>query len=258
MRDYRGTVAVVTGASAGIGRRLALDLASSGAVVIGVARREGRLRALVDEMRTHSAESRYRICDLSEPAAFVRLLEQVERDLGRIDILANIAGTGGIMRAAPTTAASFRSVSEVNFIAPVAGMLAVLPGMRTRRFGAIVNMSSDDGRSPGPGGADYSASKAALSAATESLSYDARPDGVFLHTVYPGWVPTEMGLTSVRDGGLAMPPRAVRRTEEQVSSLVLRRMFDPRVEINAAVLPLVAPILRTLAPLTYQRMRATR
>ena len=257
MWDYRGKVAVVTGASAGLGRRLALDLASAGAVVVGVARREERLRVLVDEMRRHSPESSYRVCDLSD-ASFVGLLEQVEEEHSRIDILANIAGVGGIMRTEPTTAASLRSIMEVNFIAPAAGMVTVLPGMRERRFGAIANMSSDDGRAPGPGAADYSASKAALSAATESLSYDARPDGVFLHTVYPGWVPTEMGLTAVRDGGLSMPPRAVRRTEEQVSSLVLRRMFDPRLEINVASLPLVAPILRTVAPRTYQRMRAIR
>jgi len=258
VRDLRGRVAVVTGASAGLGRRLALDLASAGAVVVGVARREDRLQALVEEMGGYSPGSSYRVCDLSDTGSFVRLLEQVERQLGRIDILANIAGVGGVIRTEPTTAASLRSVMEVNFIAPVAGMLTVLPGMRGRGFGAIANMSSDDGRAPGSGAADYSASKAALSAATESLSYDARPDGVFLHTVYPGWVPTEMGLTSVADGGLPMPPRAVRRTEEQVSSLVRRRLFDPRLEINAAVLPLVAPILRTLAPLTYQRMRATR
>ncbi len=256
--DYRGKVAVVTGASAGLGRRLALDLASAGAVVVGVARREERLQALVEEMRKHSPESCYRVCDLSDAASFVGLLEQVEDEHSRIDILANIAGVGGIIRSEPATAASLRSIMEVNFIAPVAGMVTVLPGMRERRFGAIANMSSDDGRAPGPGAADYSASKAALSAATESLSYDARPDGVFLHTVYPGWVPTEMGLTAVRDGGLSMPPRAVRRTEEQVSSLVLRRMFDPRLEINVASLPLVAPILRTVVPRSYQRMRATR
>ena len=254
----RGKVAVVTGASSGLGRRIALDLASAGAVVVGVARREERLQALVEEMRGHSPESCYRLCDLSDAASFVGLLEELQDNRGRIDILANIAGVGGIIRTEPATAASLRSIMEVNFIAPVAGMVTVLPGMRERSFGAVVNMSSDDGRAPGPGGADYSASKAALSAATESLSYDARPDGVFLHTVYPGWVPTEMGLTAVRDGGLSMPPRAVRRTEEQVSSLVLRRMFDPRLEINGASLPLVAPILRTVAPRTYQRMRANR
>jgi len=258
VKDYRGKFAVVTGASAGLGRHLALDLAAAGAVVVGVARREERLQALVDEMRRYSPKSSYRVCDLSDATSFVGLLDQVEKEHGRIDILANVAGVGGVMRGEPTTAVSLRSIMEVNFIAPVIGMLTVLPGMRKRRLGAIANMCSDDGRAPGPGAADYSASKAALSAATESLSYDARPDGVFLHTVYPGWVPTEMGLTAVRAGGLSMPPRAVRRTEEQVSSLVLRRMFDPRLEINAAAVPLVAPILRTVAPRTYQRMRATR
>jgi NAD(P)-dependent dehydrogenase (short-subunit alcohol dehydrogenase family) len=119
-------------------------------------------------------------------------------------------------------------------------------------------MSSDDARSPGPGAGDYCASKAALSAATESLAYEALRDGVRLHVIYPGWVPTEMGLYAVQSGGLAMPPRPARRTEEQVSRLVLRRLGDARVEINCATLPLVAPMLRTVAPRLYHRMRATR
>ena len=137
-----------------------------------LARREERLRVLVDEMRRHSPKSCYRICDLSDAASFVGMLGQVEEEHSRIDILTNIAGVGGIIRSEPTTVASLRSIMEVNFIAPVAGMVTVLPGMRERKFGAIANMSSDDGRSPGPGAADYSASKAALSAATESMSYD--------------------------------------------------------------------------------------
>lgn len=254
--DPRGKVAVVTGASAGLGRRLATDLARAGAVVVGVARREDRLGTLAEEMRRHSPSSGYRVCDLSDVAAFVDLLEQVEEEHGRVDILLNIAGVGGVIRTEPADMESIRATMEVNFVAPYAGMLAVLPGMRRRRFGAIANMSSDDARAPGPGAGDYSASKAALSAATESLSYDVRPDGVVLHVIYPGWVPTEMGLSAVRDGGMQMPPRAVRRTEAQVSSLVLRRLGDPRLEINAAALPLVAPIMRSLAPSAYQWMRA--
>ncbi|HWF22709.1 MAG TPA: hypothetical protein VG226_11215, partial [Acidimicrobiales bacterium] len=73
---------------------------------------------------------------------------------------------------------------------------------------------------------------------------------------YPGWVPTEMGLKAVQEGGMRMPPRAVRRTEEQVSSLILRRLDDPRLDINAAALPLAAPMFRTLAPRAYQWVRA--
>ncbi len=256
--DYRGNVAVVTGASAGLGRRLAVDLARAGAVVLGVARREALLRELADEMQRSTPGSGCRVCDLSDVDAFVDLLVRVEEEYGRIDVLLNIAGVGGVIRTEPASVASLRAVMEVNFIAPYAGMVTVLPGMRRRRFGLIANMSSDDGRAPGPGAADYSASKAALSTATESLSYDARPDGVLLHVIYPGWVPTAMGLTAVNEGGLRMPPRPVRRTEEQVSSLVLRRLHDPRMEINAAALPLVAPILRTVAPRTYQRFRGKR
>ncbi len=254
--DPRGKVAVVTGASAGLGRRLAVDLARAGAVVVGVARREERLRALTEEMRLSSPGSDYRVCDLSDVSSFVDLLKRVEEEYARVDILLNIAGVGGIIRTEPVTTESIRAVMEVNFVTPYAGMLTVLPGMRLRRFGAIANMSSDDARVPGRGAGDYAASKAALSAATESLSYEVRPDRAFLHVVYPGWVPTEMGLSAVNDGGMRMPPAAVRRTEEQVSSLVLRRLGGPRLEINAAALPLVAPIMRTVAPTIYQWVRA--
>jgi NAD(P)-dependent dehydrogenase (short-subunit alcohol dehydrogenase family) len=247
--DYRGQVAVVTGASSGLGRRLALDLAAAGATVIGLARREDRLRTLGLE---------YRICDLADVAAYADVLAAIEAAHGRVDVLLNVAGMGGIVRREMPSLETTRRVMEVNFFAPYAGMLAVLPGMRARRHGVIANMSSDDARSPGPGAGDYCASKAALSAATESLAYEAMGDGVRLHVIYPGWVPTEMGLYAVQSGGLAMPPRPARRTEEQVSRLVLRRLGDSRIEINCAALPLVAPVLRTVAPRLYHRMRATR
>jgi NAD(P)-dependent dehydrogenase (short-subunit alcohol dehydrogenase family) len=243
--DYRGEIAVVTGASSGLGRRIALDLAAAGARVIGVVRREDRLKALGID---------YRVCDVGNVASYVALL----RAMGRIDILVNVAGMGGIIRREMPSLEATRTVMEVNFFAAYAGMLEVLPAMRSRRHGVIANMSSDDARSPGPGAGDYCASKAALSAATESLAYESARDGVRLHVIYPAWVPTEMGLRAVNTGGLVMPPRAARRSEEQVSSLVLRRLGGPRVEINAAVLPLVAPVLRTVLPRTYHRMRAKR
>jgi gluconate 5-dehydrogenase len=247
--DYRGQIAVVTGASSGLGRRLTLDLAAAGATVVGVARREDRLQSLGIP---------YRVCDLGDVPSYVDLLHEVSSEYGRVDVLLNVAGMGGIVRREMPSLGTTRQVMEVNFFAPYAGMLAVLPGMRGRRHGVIANMSSDDARSPGPGAGDYCASKAALSAATESLAYEAMRDGVRLHVIYPGWVPTEMGLYAVRSGGLAMPPRPARRTEEQVSRLVLRRLGDSRVEINCAALPLVAPMLRTVVPRLYHRMRATR
>ncbi|HET7531118.1 MAG TPA: SDR family NAD(P)-dependent oxidoreductase [Mycobacteriales bacterium] len=247
--DYRDKVAVVTGASSGLGRRLALDLAAAGAHVVAVARREERLRELGLD---------HKVCDLADVPACVDLLKGVEAEHGRIDVLLNVAGMGGVVRQEMPSLAHTRAVLEVNFFAPYAAMVTVLPGMRARGSGVVANMSSDDARSPGPGAGDYCASKAALSAATESLAYEAATDGVRLHVIYPGWVPTEMGRYAVEHGGLVMPPRPARRTEEQVATLVLRRLGDERVEINCATLPLVAPIFRTVAPRTYHRMRARR
>ena len=247
--DYRGQVAVVTGASSGLGRRLALDLAARGGDVIAIARREDRLKDLGCD---------YRVRDVGDVEGFVGMLGDIEKERGRIDILLNVAGVGGVHRNDPADLATTRAVFEVNFFAPYAGMLAVLPGMRERRHGVIANMSSDDGRAPGPGAGDYPGSKAALSAATESLSYVVRVDGVALHVIYPGWVPTEMGLYAVQEGGMPMPPRVTRRTEEQVSALVLRRLGDARVEINCTKAPLLVPVFRSLAPRAYHRMRASR
>lgn len=256
--DFTDRVAVVTGASSGLGRRIAADLARAGATVVAMARREGRLVELVAELRPVNPRTSYRVCDLADVTGFVQALAEVEASHGRCDLLLNIAGVGGVIRTEPPSLAQAREVMEVNFMAPYAGMLAVLPGMRRRRFGVIANMSSDDARAPGPGAGDYSASKAALSAATESLGFDVRDLGVRCHVIYPGWVPTEMGLAAVREGGLAMPPRAVRRSEEQVSRLVLKRLGGPRLEINAAALPLIAPLLRSVVPVRYQQMRAAR
>jgi NADP-dependent 3-hydroxy acid dehydrogenase YdfG len=136
-------IAVVTGASSGLGRRMALDLAANGAVVTGIARREDPLRALAAEMQRSSPESGYVVCDVSDTDRFVAVLADLEARHGRTDVLINDAGIGepegdGIGK--------YRTVLETNFFAAVAGTLAVLPGMLERGHGAVVNVSSDTAR----------------------------------------------------------------------------------------------------------------
>src|SRR3954469_11981606 len=104
--DYRGEVAVVTGASSGLGRRLALDLASAGATVVGIARREDRLQSL---------GLSYRVCDLGDVPAYVEVLRDVSSSYGRIDLLLNVAGMGGIVRREMPSLETTRTVMEVNF-----------------------------------------------------------------------------------------------------------------------------------------------
>jgi short-subunit dehydrogenase len=252
MIDLQGAVAVVSGVSSGLGRRFALDLAAAGAVVTGLARREDLLAAVAEDMRRTSPGSAAAVCDVSDTDRYTEVLAGIEREHGRIDVLINNAGIGEPSTDANHPLAPYRAVMETNFFAAVAGTLTVLPGMLQRGRGVVVNVSSDTGRAPGPGETAYGASKAALSAFTESLSYKAEGGGVHLHVLYPGWVPTAMGAGAV-DAGQSTPPRMVRRTEEQVSRLLLARMGTTRLDIDAARLARLAPVARALAPGLYRR-----
>jgi short-subunit dehydrogenase len=253
MKRYDDQVAVVTGASSGIGRRAALDLARRGATVVGVARRAPLLSELQREMREHSPKCETIVCDVADTDRLVAELRDVERRHGRVDLLINNAG---IDEPTPVTEVTvlktFEQIIATNYFAVVAGTLAVLPGMLARGSGVIVNVSSDSARAPEPRDGGYAASKAAVSAFTESVAHEVANRGVHVHALYPGWVPTAMGTAGI--GATAtQPPRAVRRTEAQVSNLMLERIGGPRIDINAARLPLLAVVGRTFMPRAYQR-----
>ena len=243
---------MVTGASSGIGRALALTLAERGASVIGLARRRTLLDQVAGELSRRSPGSATQICDVGDTDSYREALAGIEDERGGIDVLVNNAGIDLMLEASEGELDTVRRVFDVNFFGTVAGTLAVLPGMVQRQSGIVVNVSSDSARAPEPGQGAYAASKAAISAFSESVAHEVGPSGVHVHLLYPGWVPTAMGLSGNEDGG-SLPPRLVRRTADGVAALVADRMGGPRIDINAALLPLLAPMARTLAPLAYQK-----
>jgi short-subunit dehydrogenase len=251
-KRYDDQIAVVSGASSGIGRRLSISLAERGATVVGLARRQELLTEVEKILRSSSPESSTRVCDVGVTASYQEALAEIEQIHGRIDILINDAGTEQLTPFAEGLSPAYRRIFDVNVFGLMAGTLAVLPGMVARRSGIVVNVSSDSARAPESGHGAYAASKAAVSAFTESVAHEVAGQGVHVHVLYPAWVPTAMGLSGVDDGG-SLPPKAVRRSEQQVADLVLERMGGSRMEINAALLPLLAPIGRTVAPLSYQK-----
>ena len=249
---FDGRIAVVTGASSGIGRAIALTLAARGATVIGLARRKDLLDELAPELARHSPQSTTVVCDVAETDAFRGALAALDTEHGGIDILVNNAGIDLMLPVPGGDDATVRQVFDVNFFAAVAGTLAVVPGMVERGWGVIVNVSSDTARAPEPRQGAYAASKAAVSAFSESVANEVVGRGVHVHVLYPGWVPTAMGLSGNEDGG-SLPPKMVRRTADQVATLTVDRMGGPLIDINAARLPLLAPIARTLAPRSYAK-----
>jgi NAD(P)-dependent dehydrogenase (short-subunit alcohol dehydrogenase family) len=251
---YAGSVAVVTGASAGLGAQLCRDLAGAGAVVVGLARNTERLEELRVDLQKRSPMSMTMTCDVSDTGALRTALDEVARTLGPIDLLINNAAQDPGIRLVDITEGDFRRNFDVNFFAPIAASLAVMPAMVERGHGIVINVSSDGGRLPSPGPGAYPSSKAALSAFTESTSFRLEPKGVHLHVVYPAFMKTELGLSAL-GRGLRRPPRLTTRSVELVSRRILAKAGDRSLEISVSGLIDAAMVFRYVMPRTYHRLR---
>lgn len=186
--DLSGKRVLVTGASRGIGESLARAFAGAGATVALVARSADAIGSLAAELggTAHPA-------DLADPAAVAALVGRVEDEAGRIDVLVNNAGVGGMACAFPDTSEdNQRYVMQVNYLAPAELSRQLIPRMLSRGGGHIVNVSSMGGCVVTPGLVAYSASKAALSHFTAGLRADLRGLPIGTTLVELGPVPTDM------------------------------------------------------------------
>jgi NAD(P)-dependent dehydrogenase (short-subunit alcohol dehydrogenase family) len=223
---------------------LARDLSAAGAVVYGI---DLRADAISGDGVTPIA------LDLADHRAYAARLVELEAEVGRIDVLANVAGIDVPVSALEPPGEAYERVLAIDFWAPMAGTLAVLPGMVDRGHGVVVNVASDSVRVPVSGIAAYAAAKGALAAFTESVAHEVRRHGVGVKVLYPGFVDTPMGQAALASG-LPRPPKASRRTADQVAAVTLRRLDKPGVEINAVKRPAITPLLRTFAPRLHLRL----
>ena len=208
-------LAVVTGASAGIGRELADILAREGHDLVLVARREGELKALADELQQrHGAASTVAAVDLSQPDAADQVLAAVGVDTA-VDVLVNNAGFGGHGAFAERPRADELRMLAVNVTALTDLTRVLLPGMVTRGRGRILNVGSTAAFQPGPFMAVYYATKAYVLSFSQAIAEETRGTGVTVTCLCPGVTTTEFqqvaGVENVplTQGPLSMTARAV-------------------------------------------------
>ncbi|MFC0336879.1 Short-chain dehydrogenase [Kushneria avicenniae] len=209
--DIENATILVTGASSGIGRATAAAAIEQGARVALIARRADRLHEIADQLGPNALAVP---CDVTDPAEVERCVQTILDAFGRIDVLVNNAGRGFYANTDEIDIAEYRALLELNTIAPLAMMQAVLPQMRRQGNGAIVNVSSGATFGALPGAGAYTSSKAALNMLSDVARTELSESGISVSTMYPFVTDTEF-YGSVQTG-----ERAAERELETVGSAI--------------------------------------
>lgn len=223
MLDLRDRVALVTGSSRGIGKAIALALAAAGAAVaVNYRERVEEAEAVAESIRQDGRRAATFGADVSLRLAVQSMVHDVETELGPIDILVNNAGMAAARGLEDITEADFDNALAVNLKSAFLCTQAVLPGMRARRWGRIVNVSSIGARiGAGSVSVAYAAAKAGIEGLTRGYALRLATEGVSVNTVAPGLIATEMGQPLIDAGVAARIPVGRPGTGEEIAQAVL-------------------------------------
>jgi NADP-dependent 3-hydroxy acid dehydrogenase YdfG len=236
-------VVAITGGARGIGRATATALRERGmSVAIG----DIDAAALAEAATSLGSGALATELDVTDRASFARFVEDVERELGPLDVLVNNAGIMPIGPLVNEREQTARRVFEINALGCLNGMAVVLPGMLARARGHVINVASVAGRAPVPGGASYAASKAAIVSLTESARVEHRRTGVKFTCVMPSFTATELilGTKGTKFLKTVQP--------EDVARAIAKVINHPRADVYVPAI--VGPLLR-VQPLMGRRLR---
>jgi short-subunit dehydrogenase len=184
-------VAIVTGASAGIGKAVAHELAQNGFRVVLAARRRERLEKLEQDLKARGGTALAIPTDITRLEDCQRLVQVTMATFGRIDVLVNNAGFGYRLPLEYTPVEAIRQTFETNLFGPIALTQLVIPIMRAQQKGYIINISSLAGRIARPLSSVYDATKHAIEAISDSLRAELAPFGIRVIVIEPGFIKTE-------------------------------------------------------------------
>ncbi|MEU9063605.1 oxidoreductase [Streptomyces sp. NPDC048430] len=212
-------VALVTGGSSGIGREAALALVAAGFDVVGTGRDTSRVTPL--------GGVTFLDLDVASDASVAAVVEQVVGRFGRIDVLVNNAGVGSIGAAEETSVAQAQAVFDINVFGVMRMVKEVLPHMRARGRGRIINLSSVQGFIPAPYMAVYGASKHAIEGYSQSLDHEVREYGIRALLVEPAYTRTGFEANSAKPDVPVQVYAAQRRSFDRLMAAAIKDGDDP-------------------------------
>jgi short-subunit dehydrogenase len=257
MRDIAGRTALLTGASGGIGAKIAEALAAAGANLVLSGRRKDALDEVGRAVTARGAQAAVVPADLADFDAIDGLLADAEAALGPIDIVVNNAGLEYAAPFTEFTRDEITSLIDVNLTSPILLTQRVLPGMLERGVGSVVFIASGAGHFPPAYASHYAASKAALIALTKSLRAEYAESPVTFSVVSPGLVAGDGMFQRIIDSGVKKPPLLGATTTEKVAGAVVHAIRHDSVEILITGSPArPVDVLGAIAPKTHERLVA--
>ena len=234
-----GRVAVVTGASSGLGRATALELAGAGADVALLARSATQLGEVARDVEARGRRALPIPIDLADVTAAETAVAQIEERLGGIDVLVNAAATDAPAPVEELEVTDWDRVLAVNLRAPFLLAKLAFPSMRRRGGGTVVNVSSVAGKRGWANAAAYCASKFALSGLTQALAAEGRQHGIRVCVVFPGAMATHWGVWSAaerkRQGTEAAPSHDALPPADVAALIVWLAAAPPELVLNEAI-----------------------
>jgi len=227
----QGRVAVVTGATAGIGRATALALSAAGAAVVAAGRRTELGEEVVDEIRKNGGTAAFVQTDVRLTSDVERLARSVVDEFGAIDVLVNNAGVIAWGPTHATDDATLEELVAVNLAGTFRTTRAVLPHMLQRGSGSIINLSTATALRGFPGTAAYSAVKAGILALTRTWATEYGPHGIRVNAIAPGPIATAMTQQLLADPAAA----------DQMRNLIPARRIGQPEDVASAVVYLAGP-----------------
>ena len=206
MAELSGRVALVTGGSRGIGRAVAISLAEAGAAVaVNFREKAGDAQVIVDSIRKADRRAMAVRADVSKAVEVSAMVAAVQHELGAIDVLVNNAGIGLVRNVDELTEEVFDETIAVNLKSAFLCTQAVVPRMRAKKWGRIVNISSGAARGAGGVGPHYNASKAGLEGLTRGYAARLVKDGITVNAVAPSLIETDMVRSGLASSAARIP-----------------------------------------------------